>query len=933
MGLVHAQFPAVTSDEVKKSLEQNAKNWQSRIEALGRPRLLMDKAALAEVKARLMTEPRSPAVKAMLARAYEVAAKPVPTYRSPEEVSKAQGKSLLDANQELWQRDVGDNIVLLTVAAVLDPSPVLQKALHDIVVEACRYPTWGRGNQTMTNMDLACAHVARGIALAWDWYPGLWSEADRELIIKTITERTGQLLKGLYGQGFWARSYTDNHNHVDCAALGWCGIAFYSEIPQAPEWLAAARLNFQNVARYFPEDGSSAEGVPYWSYGVSYILQYIEGTRGVIDSEDLYQAAFLKNATAYRLNASTSGLGGTLPWGDAQSRDYYGPQHILNRLALEYKNPAAGWLSQHLPWLPVGPNDILVWMALWQVETQKMPALPLDYHHWLNDIVVTRSGWGPGDYLLAIKSGYTNRNHSHLDAGALAFAFDDEWLLTAPGYGRGSGSLEYWLRDGKRWTFFANATESHCTLLINGKNQRFDLDARGTIDAYLSTPFWSWTGINLTEAYADVHSVRREVLHRRGDYILVFDAVAPKQSATVEWLAQLPQEPEFAQNAFIAEASSGQLRVEMLSPRAPFVTRQPLSQNVDIPKVNIHTFSVKQTGESASFVALLQPGFSSETLPPLKVTAPDPKNGVTHLVLQGDDWEDHIYKSNATEPLPIGIKSGAVKITAKVAAIRLRNQEIQSCLAIQATSVELPGIAIQLEGATQIGIQKTPNGSWIIDADRDISGRIKASEYALQAFGKNQNAFRYLLLKSGTTPTQASDWLSSLLLFREKSPLVIRELSPQPPLSAAAKITIEAESFDSQRLGKAEVVEGRPGAIGKSVRGFGNGASEHVMAWKFEVAQAGQYQLMLRYATKLPDVSVAILIDGAAPSQGLTKVALPTTGGWSIKEDNWKEVPIEDGKGQPFVFHLSKGIHVIKLARPSGAASLDRLVFQGTGKK
>jgi hypothetical protein len=934
-------FPLITSAEVKSSLAENEAAWKAKIEAAGLPRLLYDKAGLAAMRTHLMTTPTSPEVQALLRFSYEIAPSLPRPYVQPEEMVKMKHITPYTAEAELWIRDVGDEITVLTVAATLDPSPVLKKALHDAVIETCHYPTWGKfpGNSN----DLACAHAARGVALAWDWFPSLWSSEDRALILQTITSRANQLLSSLYGGAFWAAGYQDNHNHVNCSALAWCGLAFYTDIPQAPEWLAAARLDFQRVAHYFPEDGTSPEGVPYWSYGMGYILQYIEGTRGIIDSGNLYQAPFLKNTVPYRLNASTGGLGGILPWGDAPLKDFNGPQHILNRLAREYQDPSAAWLSHKIPFPATGSRDMVAWMALWQSDAGSMPSLPLDYHHWVGDLVMTRSGWGPGDYTLAIKSGFNNRNHSHLDAGSLALAFGAEWLLTAPGYGKGSSSPDYWDFGDKRWKFFENATESHCTLLIDGQNQRSDRAARGTIDQFFSTPYWSWTRINLTEAYKNITSVRREVLHRRGDYILVFDSVVSKQpaknppssqeaplsapSVTVEWLAQFPSEPEHQQDSLLVKGEAGQLRLTMLSPAIPFTPRKPLSPHVNPPLQTIHTYAATSRGKTVDFIALLQPSFSDAALPDLKTSIEEQKPGFSHILLSGKNWTDHIFTKETLES--DSIVTEGVRWNAKIAAIRKESEGMTSCLLIDALVLELPGIAIQTITPTKIGLQKTPEGSWVVDADHDIQMSIIAKDLSIHPIKQENGTFRYLLAKNSESLPRSLEWLASLVVFRDKAPMSVHALPEQAPLSASFIIPIAVKNFSRQGFGNAETVEGKLGSQGTSLRNFGNGSPDHFVAWPFEVSEAGQYQLTIRYATKPTDARVSVLVDGAAPAQELINISLPSTGGWSVTEDNWKNWTVPNAQGKPFVFHLSKGKHELRLAKPNESLALDHLEFQG----
>ncbi len=921
-----AAFERLRPAEVNASLEENRAAWSAKIEATGRPRLLLTRPGLEALKARLLAEPRPAETKALLRQAASIAQRYPRPYAEPEPG--------FEKTQEPWIFDAGNDILTLAVACAVEPSPALEKTVHDAVVEACKYPTWGRpGACPEANMDMACASMARAVALAWDWFPDLWTPDDSQLILATISERAGQLLAGLYGKAYWSNRYADNHNHVDCAGLAWCGLAFYNDIPQAPEWLAATRLDYQRVAEAYPHDGSSPEGVSYWAFGMHFILQYIEGTRTVIDSANLYDAPFLKNTATYRLNASSPGFGGILPWADSEPRDGQGPQHLLRRLAAEHGDAAAAWLARQLPWPARGSADVVAWMALWnpRVEGQP-PSMSPDYHSWETDWATTRSGWGSGDYLLAIKSGFNNRNHCHLDAGALAFAFGNEWLLTAPGYGKGRGLREFWDFGGARWTFFANATESHCTLLIDGENQRFDPEARGTIDAFLSAPLWCWTGIDLTQAYREVRSVRREILHRRGDYILVFDAVAPKAPATVEWLAQLPDEPKKEGNTLVLEADAGQLRLDMLSPAGAFAPRQPTSLHVD--KSNIHTYALKQSGEKMSFTALLQPGFSLEAGPGLQTACEKSAAGVEHVTIRGAEWADEIFHGETVAALKT--KTGA-SAQAKTLAVRAEKEKATSLLATGASRVELDGVAIQPEAPAVIGLQRMPDGSWIVDSDQDLGGKITAAKYEVQAFevtGATGKPYRYLLAKGGMTCSRAAEWLKSLQAFRSApyKQVPVKPLALQAPLSASAVIPIEAEDFISQKRGLAEVVEGKPGAVGNSVRNFGYGAPDHLISWEINVPRAGQYQLTIRYTTELTDLKLGVLVDGAAPLPELLKIALPDTGGWSIKESNWKNLVLSDAKGQPLILNLSQGKHRLSLVNPTGAVGLDRLELRGAGK-
>ncbi len=179
----------------------------------------------------------------------------------------------------------------------------------------------------------------------------------------------------------------------------------------------------------------------------------------------------------------------------------------------------------------------------------------------------------------------------------------------------------------------------------------------------------------------------------------------------------------------------------------------------------------------------------------------------------------------------------------------------------------IPGIAWtdnQTRSAVSLALQQVPDGSWIVDADRDLSGQITAENLTIEPMDAKP-AFRYLLAKSGMTAKKAADWLASLVTVREKAPIPVRALPAQPALPSTVSVPLEAEDFAHQEHGKAEAIDGKPGAVGRSVRGVGNAAPDHEISWSFDVPRDGQYQLTVRYACNLPDVRAAFLIDGAAP--------------------------------------------------------------------
>ena len=724
----------VTREAALASLAENQAAWPAKIKSLA-PRLLFSEAQWPEVmrEVNALSGTREQLRNRLFEDLDKAIAKPLPEYKSPEQVVAESGgkKTLYGANEELWQRDVGNEIFSLAIAARMKPEPRYGARLHDLVMRVLTFETWGRSYAKMgNNADLAAGHLTRGIALAYDWHRDLFTDEERAEIRRVIAERLPCLLKALYGDAFWATGYGENHNHVSVTGLAYCGVAFYDEIPGAPEWLAAARLDFQNVGRQMAADGSSVEGVSYWTYGMSFILQYIEGTRLVTDAADLYKEPFLQNAAGYRLMASASGLTGNLPWGDAMPKDVWGgPQHILYRLAAEYGDGNAAWLADHLPFPSNSGVDERMTQVLWARNAPPSGPAPaeLDTHLKVSDLVSSRTGWEANDYLLAIKSGYSNRNHSHLDAGALALAMGEDWMLVAPGYGKGSGDKDFWQRDGAgpRWHYFSNATESHATLLVNGKNQRYDTAARGTVTEFFSAPQYCWTSIDLGSAYQDVKTIRRSVLHRRGDYILVLDSITADEPVKVEWLTQFHTAPvEESDGAILAPGKNGKLRARLLGPGLPLTRRQPTTLKFDVAADKHFTYAAAQTGKEVHFTGLLQPILKGKEETPLKTEV-----GAAQLTIAGAGWTDYLaYAETSADLKPPGT-TGA-RVQGKLALVRMAGPNVTSFLALGATSVEVAGLSYRSAEPCDLAARREPDGAWLVTASREVKGEVSAGPSA-----------------------------------------------------------------------------------------------------------------------------------------------------------------------------------------------------------
>ena len=139
-----------------------------------------------------------------------------------------------------------------------------------------------------------------------------------------------------------------------------------------------------------------------------------------------------------------------------------------------------------------------------------------------------------------------------------------------------------------------------------------------------------------------------------------------------------------------------------------------------------------------------------------------------------------------------------------------------------------------------------------------------------------------------------------------------------------AAVMVEGEDFAFERGGKVGVrakVAAKPANQGKSIMLWDG--NNHELGWSFQVPEAGTYLLRIRYCHEF----VRIVMRELRIDDGQERYFcnFPGTGGWSNSVDNWKEIFLSR-KGQPLLFKLSKGQHIIYMKNIDGCGlNIDQL--------
>jgi len=409
------------------------------------PRLYLTKGRLEELREKIKTPPYA----ALFREVRDVADRAVKSGPPPYiERDKSSG------DEQLWQRPVGNAMPHLALVYLLTGDTRYLDAARDWMLASAGYKTWGLGG--IDGRDLAAGHQLYGMALGYDWlYADL--DADSRATIRRCLETRGKFMYELLRDGkvWWHRAYLQNHQWVNLTGLAAAGLALYGETDGVDGWVLIPLEKFKTTMASLGSDGASHEGLPYWSYGLEYMLKFMDLARSLLGADLFKDNAWFKNTASSRLYAmlprnSWSRRSNLMTFADGPRYDWYGPDYLLWKLAAEYRDGHAQWLANRLDEAALTSAEARFLDLLWfdpTVEPKPPDDLPTFKHFDDMGLVHMRSGWDGNEAVLEFKCGpYIGKHalakfdydpgggHVHPDAGAVQlFAFGD-WLLVDDGY-------------------------------------------------------------------------------------------------------------------------------------------------------------------------------------------------------------------------------------------------------------------------------------------------------------------------------------------------------------------------------------------------------------------------------------------------------------------------------------------------------------------
>ncbi|MCX4680896.1 hypothetical protein OG413_37435 [Streptomyces sp. NBC_01433] len=327
---------------------------------------------------------------------------------------------------------------------------------------AVRLPHWGKAH--MPDHDLDAGWLLHHLSLAHRWIGEDLPDGVRALLRYKLLLQGRRLYEfAVASEGrWWSSSYWQNHNWICYAGLATAGYVLGKE-----EWTERAKDNLGTVLDLMPEDGSHAEGVVYWRYGVPFLAIHLDLLKEAEGIDWWDRGGFLTNTFRYRLHQTAPGFAFNVDHGDCHDRRSGHSAGLYYRLAAQYGIPEAQWMgdlaSGELLWAEAAESGVRPGILpeayleyLWY-DPSVTAVRPTETRAFFPDLglLAARTGWEDDATLVSFKAspggGHTawgtsekhraelgwetlNQGHHHPDSGSFVLVSQGAFLAVDEGY-------------------------------------------------------------------------------------------------------------------------------------------------------------------------------------------------------------------------------------------------------------------------------------------------------------------------------------------------------------------------------------------------------------------------------------------------------------------------------------------------------------------
>ncbi len=415
--------------------------------------------------------------------------------------------------------------------------------------------------------DLRTGMLSLDLSLAFDWLYNFMSESEREFVVEGLDRQGIQpYLDSIAKNPWWTKDF-NNWLTVIVGGLGISGMALGKNHPDSQKLIDYSFPLMQRYMSIYGPDGEFNESVAYANatkYPVMYYLahQYFsKGKDNILAKRPFPQTCFW---TMYM----------TLPPGRVAA---FGDSHIDSKPEVKYiaavasatKSPLLQWFYSQYAQQKADPLQLLFYDPTVKSKDPdgELPTGKVFYGH--GSCISSRTGWNPKTTpsVVYCKAG-REENHEHNDIGQLCIDGYGERLIVDLGSPSGYPADFF---EANRWKYHNASIKGHNILMIGGRElkvpsrdrgQKFDsnyANIKGKIiDSYFEEKLGGCWRLDLTNAYQNVRSVRRSVIHFFPGIVAVLDEaeLIQEEEISLRWHTINRCEPEKNGNFLVTGENS-----------------------------------------------------------------------------------------------------------------------------------------------------------------------------------------------------------------------------------------------------------------------------------------------------------------------------------------------------------------------------------------
>ncbi|NIA15534.1 MAG: DUF4962 domain-containing protein [Nitrospiraceae bacterium] len=531
------------------------------------PRLFFRPEDVAEFR-ELASGPLAVQAADVIKQADRLLASPPDTTEPPKYPKEVTRKKTPDKWRRIWWGNRGRVIAVADGAATLGFAYRLTgderygKAARDLLVAMTAWDTEGSTNYRYN--DEAAMPALYMPSRAYSWAYPLLSAKDRAAIVKMMRKRGRQCYLHLTHRNHLWQPFASHSNRA-WHFLGEVAIAFYDEIPEAPEWLDyAMTILYTAYPVWGDSDGGWHEGTAYWSSYIGRFMYWAYAIDAAFDI-DVFERPFFRRLGYYGMYL--------LPPGSKTGG--FGDQAILAKsssIARLLAVLASGAQNAHWKWYAdtcganVGGGYLGFIYAANAVGLEGAPPTDLPTSTCFKGVGIAVLN---SNLMDASNNVQIHFKSSPMGRQSHGYNANNAFLLTL-------GGQRAFIRSGKRdlhgsphhrkWMW---ETKSDNAILVNGVGQVPHVSsATGEIVHFATSDTVDVVVGEAAASYENLDRWTRRIVFFKPYAILIHDLLEAKEPSTFEWLLHAINTPfEIDGQRLEWNGTPGKISVEFLEPQ------------------------------------------------------------------------------------------------------------------------------------------------------------------------------------------------------------------------------------------------------------------------------------------------------------------------------------------------------------------------------